>query len=89
MEHFYFTYGSEGHPFKGGWTEIVAEDMNTAISIFEAVHPSAPGCACLNCSSVYDEKQFIRTGMNETGNIGAFAHETITIERHILKGENK
>ena len=30
MPKFIYTYGSEGHPFAGGWTEIEAADMETA-----------------------------------------------------------
>ena len=39
MPIFYFTYGSEGHPYYGGWTEVEAPDSNAACAAFRAYHP--------------------------------------------------
>lgn len=79
MKKFYFTYGSEGHPFVGGWTEVEAPDMNSACSIFQVVHPNKSG-DCLNCSSIYAEDEFKRTQMaGPKGNFGARCHEKITL----------
>ncbi len=55
MPKFYFTYGSEGHPFYGGWTEVEAPDEDTACAAFQAAHPDKHK-GFLNCSMVYDEK---------------------------------
>lgn len=78
MARFYFTYGSEGQPFHGGWTEIETSDVETACSLFRALHPNRQG-DFLNCSGVYTEEQFqnSRTQMNVTGNLGAKCHEVI------------
>lgn len=36
---YYFTYGSDGHPYIGGWTEVEAPDAKMACMAFRAVHP--------------------------------------------------
>lgn len=62
MPKFYFTYGVEGQPFYGGWTEITAPDEETARNLFRVFHPNnADGF--MNCCSVYDEERFHRTSM--------------------------
>lgn len=88
MAKFYFTYGSSGQPYHGGWTEIDAQDRHTACAAFRAFHPDvAPGL--LNCSDVYTEEAFAKTEMNgPSGNLGYGCHETITIQREI-KGEGR
>lgn len=80
MNNYYFTYGSwEGYPFDGGWTRVVASDQLQALAIFRAVHPDTPnGNFC--CAFHYDEKEFARTGMAETGNRGNFEHECIELK---------
>lgn len=78
MKNYYFTYGSEGHPFCGGWTKVVAADIDIAATIFRAVHPCKHGNA-LNCCSVYGEEEFRATKMYCGGNLGHFCWETITI----------
>ena len=78
MKNFYFTYGTEGQPFRGGWTQVQAEDESQACAMFRAVHPDKiPGL--LNCSSVYDEEHFNRTAMSVQGNFGHRCHEIISI----------
>ena len=89
MQTFYFTYGSEGHPFFGGWTEIIAENEGIACQIFRAVHPDkTPGY--LNCCSVYNENCFKNSSMHNDGNFGYYCHERITLQRELLpmKGDN-
>ena len=39
MPKFYFTYGTEGQPFVGGWTEVEAPDGHAACAAFRACHP--------------------------------------------------
>ena len=80
MKNFYFTYGTEGHPFYGGWSIIAAPDINTAIAVFQLFHPNKHG-DCLNCSSYYTEEQFRNTGMWKHGNFGARLHEVISLQR--------
>lgn len=39
MAKFYFTYGTDGQPFFGGWTEVEAPDSHAACAAFRAYHP--------------------------------------------------
>lgn len=78
MPKFYFTYGSEGHPYVGGWTEIIAPDEEIARGVFRGIHPN-PDSDLLKCSSVYSEEQFKQTSMYRNGNMGAYCHEEITV----------
>ena len=78
MAKFYFTYGTDGHPYSGGWTEVMAPSKKVACELFKAVHPCVFG-DFLNCCSVYTEEQMKKTTMYEKGNFGAKCHETITI----------
>lgn len=74
---FYFTYGSDGHPFFGGWTEVEASDVHVACRLFRAVHPDKIS-GIMNCSCCYSQEQFDATGMGETENFDQFCHERIT-----------
>ncbi|MGN0444204.1 MAG: hypothetical protein ACI4F5_06290 [Acutalibacteraceae bacterium] len=80
MQNFYFTYGLEGQPFKGGWSIVSAPDLNTAIAAFQLFHPNKNG-NCLNCADYYTEEQFKSTQMWKCGNLGAELHEVISITR--------
>lgn len=82
METFYFTYGTEGQPFVGGWTEIEAPDKSSACALFRAYHPDRHA-GHLRCASVYSEDSFFRTSMPEKGNFGARCHERIRVTRVI------
>lgn len=82
MANFYFTYGGIGHPFYGGWTVVEAPNDQTAVSAFRAYHPDKH-CGLLNCSGVYDEANFRKTGMAVKGNLGQHCHEIITIRREL------
>ena len=79
-EIFYFTYGTEGQPFVGGWTEVHAPNRRIACEIFREYHPDKTE-GLLNCSSVYTREQFNRTKMSGPGgNFGAYAHEIIEVK---------
>lgn len=81
MAKFYFTYGTEGQPFVGGWTEVEAPDRKIACALFRAIHPDKTE-GLLNCCSVYSEEQFSKTEMaGSKGNFGRFCHEVITLRR--------
>lgn len=80
MPKFYFTYGSEGHPFNGGWTEIDAPDDDTACAVFRAFHPDGYDGMGM-CCSILDEDGFAHTKLPERGNLGRRCHETITLTR--------
>lgn len=85
MPKFYFTYGTEGHPFFGGWTEVEAPDFESACSVFRVYHPNKIE-PLLNCCTVYTEENFKKTSMYERpdGNFGYRCHETITLRRELL-----
>ena len=83
MGKFYFTYGTEGHPFYGGWTVVTAPDMNSAIAVFKMVHPCKHGDT-VNCAGIYTEEFFNTRPMSQKGNFGAFAVEEISLSRTIL-----
>lgn len=78
MQTFYFTYGTCGQPFRGGWTKITAPNAETACAVFRAIHPKKDS-NLLNCCSVYTEEQLKETEMYSNGNFGCFCHETITV----------
>ena len=90
MAKFIFTYGSEGQPFVGGWTVVVANDMPEAIRIFNAIHPpKIPNL--VNCGSIYTEEGFMKTSMSKSkyGNLGHRCHEIISVNLKLTKGENE
>lgn len=68
---FYFTYGTEGI-FRGGWTEVEAENYSTAMDIFYNAHNSNNYCTC------YNEEQWANTSMSKSGtNLGHGCHEVL------------
>ena len=75
---YYFTYGTEGQPFVGGWTEVEAPNADIACAAFRAIqHDKEPWI--LNCSSAYTEEVFLKSGMaGSDGNFRKFCHERIT-----------
>lgn len=80
MPKFYFTYGTEGQPFVGGWTEVEAPTVKAATIAFRAFHPDkTPGL--LNCSDVYTQELFERTEMFREGNFGHRCRELIQLAR--------
>lgn len=83
MQKFYFTYGIEGHPFVGGWTEVIAEDRQQAVELFALIHPKNENGFLPYCTE-YSEEQFQRTRMaGGHGSFGRFCHETIELV-HIM-----
>lgn len=86
MARFYFTYGTEGQPFYGGWSVVEAPDRSMADAAFRAYH-SDKMKGFLNCSSVYDEALFQSTSMATAGNFGARCHEIIRLSREVLTME--
>lgn len=82
MAKYYFTYGTDGQPFCGGWTEVEADDSHIACVAFRAYHPDKTE-GILNCAYVYTEEQFEKTEMYCTDNFGYRVHETITVTRTV------
>ena len=80
-ETFFFTYGSEGHPFYGGWTIVGAESREQAVALFRLVHPDRIE-GIINCADIYTVDQFLTTNMYKEGNFGHRCYEVITLEVH-------
>ncbi len=78
MNRYFFTYGTEGQPFSGGWTEVLAPSSRLACEAFRHHHPDKTK-GLLNCGSVYTEENFKQTEMYEGGNFGARCHELIVL----------
>lgn len=79
LKKYYFTYGSYGQDFVGGWTEVEAPDIDKACEIFREHHPDRHK-GVLNCSTVYSEEQFKRTKMYAGDNWGFRCHEVLREE---------
>lgn len=77
MARFIYTFGSsESFPYRGGWVEVIADDLREAHKKFRAHFPDqTPGI--LNCCDYYTEDQFIGTDMPITGNRGEYCYEII------------
>lgn len=59
MANFYFTYGSDKQfPYQNGYSKIIAEDIQEACRLFNAVHPKRKGSGCMNCAFYYNEVQW-------------------------------
>ncbi len=83
MPKFYFTYGTSGQPFSGGWTEVEAPDIKAACYFFRIFHPDKTD-GILDCAWVYSEESFKRTEMaGPEGNFHQGCHETITLRRDV------
>lgn len=80
MAKYYFTYGIEGQPFHGGWSEVEAPDSHAAVAAYRVFHPDKIE-GIVNCACIYTEEQFEKTEMFSQGNFGFRAHETITLSR--------
>lgn len=80
MPRYYFTYGTEGQPFIGGWTEVEAPTARAAAFAFRTFHPDKTE-GLLNCSDMYPQEVFERTAMFREGNFGHRCHETIILRR--------
>jgi len=81
MKQYYFTYGTEGMDYVGGWTVVHAPDLNTACNLFMAVHPSGEN-GCIKCAGIYKEEHFENTTMFREGNFGKSCVERIEVTRY-------
>lgn len=79
MSKFYFTFGSSGQAFVGGWVEVVAADREAAINLFWALYQGEDtGLSIVNCAGIYSEEEFMRTSMGILGeNFGKRFHASI------------
>lgn len=85
MKNFYFTYGTEGHPFVGGWTKIEAPNRSIAVAIFRSIHPDVLP-ELVNCSSIYEEDEFRKTSMWTKGNFGKHEVEVVLMHHIVIEG---
>lgn len=88
MNNYYFTYGSEGYPFMGGWTRVRCESLDVAIKVFRIYHPDKHE-GILNCADYYTEEQFMNSRMFWDGNFGEFCHEFIDLYRGVIDEEDE
>lgn len=78
MPKFYFTFGKhESFPYQKGWVEVEAATWSAAIAAFKAKYPNHHNKNDVNCSGMYDEKEFNNTFMPKYGNFGVYCHETL------------
>lgn len=84
---FYFTYGL-GRPeitsqaFQGGWTEVEAPDVRTAIKAYETFHPVNEHGLMPCCGVAYTELQMGK--MLTEGNGGKFCHDRIKYQYEVV-----
>jgi hypothetical protein len=76
---YYFTFAREGQIYEGGWVIVEAENLNWATKKFIDRYglESQNRFGELRCAMKYTEEEFLRTGMDITGNLGKFCHEII------------
>lgn len=86
LRYYYFTFGTgPDYPFAGGWVTVAAPSRQAAVQIFRLYYPNEAGTDVLNCADVYTEEEFRETGMDETGNFGAFCHAVIEPRKAVKK----
>ena len=79
MVKIYYTFGTDPrYPYLGGWVTVEAESLVKAHRIFRACFPDrTPGF--LNCADYYTEDEFMRSGMYQEGNHGAFCYQKLRL----------
>ena len=79
MVRIYYTFGTDPrYPYIGGWVTVESGSLEKAHRIFRAYCPDrTPGV--LNCADYYTEEEFMRTGMYQAGNHGAFCHRKVRL----------
>ena len=82
MREFYFIYDKQNtrHPFRAGWSLVIAGDQHKAIKAFQKIHPSKDG-ERVRCGLILSIKEFACTGFAKYGNNGGYLMETIEAER--------
>lgn len=78
LKNFYITFGPGGL-FHGGWVIVKALNEGEARDRFAEYYGDRAynRYGFLNFCTSYDEERFLATGMELTGNCGAFCHEVI------------
>lgn len=81
--YFYFTFGSSGQVFSGGWIKIRAKTLMEAQEKFhtrygvKAWKDEDPWSRILAYCSHYNQEDFDTLEMFQTDNLGAKCHEVI------------
>lgn len=70
MKDFYFTFGSNGYPFSGGWVKVTAESTAAAIACFNLKY-GTPGNAA-KFMQLLDRESFRLATYDITGCCGGF-----------------
>lgn len=95
MAKFYFTYEGTDflatcgqtpyrQPYKGGWTEVVADGALSAHAIYDDIHPHSRGSFWFY-NRVLNEESFRMSGFAETGINGYKCVERISLKVDILE----
>ena len=76
---FYFTFGSENQPFKGGWVIINADSREQACMLFRAAFQLDD--EMIKCCNIFGEKEFKRTKIyRENDNFGSACHCELSLK---------
>lgn len=81
--YFYFTFGSSGQVYQGGWVKIKAETIQEAQEKFRrhfgvrAWKDQDPWCGILSYAFHYTQEDFDTMEMFQTDNMGSRCHEVI------------
>jgi len=76
---YYFTFGSYGQLYDGGWVRIQADSINEAQQKFVEHYgdKAQKDNGTLNYAFSYSENHFLSTSMAREGNFGKFEQEFI------------
>ena len=85
LKKYYYTYGTENQPYRGGWTEVEAPSAFIASAVFRLIHPDNED-GLMNCAGMYTEENFKQTNMYVNGNFGAKCYEKITLNIELKSG---
>lgn len=79
MRAYYFTFGSSGQIYEGGWIRILAYNLKEAQRKFKKRYGSeaVDDIGLLRYAGSYTEEEFKKDDMFREGNFGAFLHETL------------
>jgi len=82
MNKYYFTFGSAGQIYKGGWIIVHAHDYADAENKFFAyygdrAYVTGYHSGMFNYAFCYEELAFRKTSMEKTGNIGHYCWDEI------------
>lgn len=82
MSNFYFVFGTwEGYPYgEKDYVLVVAENLEQAVHLYQAVHPNKEGSKIVLCADWYDENEWVERIRDEYYK-GVEPIETIVVSR--------